>query len=565
MTLTSGLWRRLVRSGVQSASAGGGVTAETLMNMYSGLKDADFRRALDASGPPRQPGEPSSMYDESFSPREIFANSEIHMDEIQAIGFDYDFTLVSYKNALQELIFSKARDHLVKHKRYPEELRDHLEYDSSFAIRGLTFDTERGLLYKMDPSFRVDLTCVFRGRQRLDKAGALEALGGRLHMRRSAKTDSLRGIFDLFSLAEACLLSDVTDYFFNKNIEFSPAAVFQDVSSSISYVHRSGLMHRHVMEDMDTYLKPTPKLRTLLEELQGSGVQTFVLSNSNFDYVDAGMRFLCGDDWMQLFHVVACEAEKPAFYTSSNPFRQIDLDSTSSNDPLNRRRTNWSAVNKLEPGKAYCKGNVDDLMRMTQWEGSRVLYIGDHLFADLRTPARFHGWWTGAIIRELEHEIQVERSPEYEVLSLKMQLTEELMRRIQWSPPHDESTTSVSHYLDILDRERIALRQSMNDLVNPNFGSVFVSASHSPSLFSSFMTRYVDVYTSRLENLLDYGIPDYRFYPRKKRTLPHDPNFRSEAITRVLETALRRSVRKRDVTLRTELSFTYEDEDEKKT
>mmetsp|Transcript_2187 Transcript_2187/g.5041 ORF Transcript_2187/g.5041 Transcript_2187/m.5041 type:complete len:566 (-) Transcript_2187:382-2079(-) len=556
--MNSGLWRRLVRSGVQGVAPGGGVSAESLVRMYKNLKDEDFERVLQEMSP-SMPGEPSAQ-EQSFSPREIFANSEIHMDEIQAIGFDYDFTLVSYRNALQKLIFREARDHLVATKRYPKELQDLLEYDPSFAIRGLTFDTERCLMYKMDPSFRVDLTCVFKGRQRLERDHALDALGGKLHMRRGAKTDSLRGIFDLFSLAEACLLSDVTEYFFSNKIDFSPAAVFQDVSSSISYVHQSGLMHRHVMADMETYLKPTPKLRTLLEELQDSGIETFVLSNSGFDYVDAGMRYLCGNDWMDLFRVVACEAEKPGFYSSSNPFRQIDLDSATKKDT--KKRINWAAVTQLEQGKAYCKGNIDDLMRMTGWNGNQVLYIGDHLFADLRTPARFHGWWTGAIIRELEHEIQVERSPEYVVLSLKMQLTEELMRRIQWSPPENPATTSVTPYLDFFDKERAALRQNMNDLVNKNFGSVFVSASHSPSLFSSFMTRYVDLYTSRLENLLDYGIPDYRFYPRKKRTLPHDPNFRTEAITRVLETALRRTVRKRDVTLRTELSFAHDEDDE---
>jgi len=53
----------------------------------------------------------------SFSSREIFANSEVHMDKLSVKGFDYDFTLASYTTHVQRLIYQGGRDHLVERKR----------------------------------------------------------------------------------------------------------------------------------------------------------------------------------------------------------------------------------------------------------------------------------------------------------------------------------------------------------------------------------------------------------------------------------------------------------------
>ena len=46
---------------------------------------------------------------------------------------------------------------------------------------------------------------------------------------------------------------------------------------------------------------------------------------------------------------------------------------------------------------------------MTDW--------GDHVFADLAEPSRQSGWQTGAIVRELHHEIEVLDSNEYKILA----------------------------------------------------------------------------------------------------------------------------------------------------
>jgi len=552
------LLRRLSRSGLSASST---VSTEELLRVHR-----SFNWNLDEpAGPARGPSAPGSPAHDmgrkplanitsSFSAREIFANTELHMDAIKVIGFDYDFTLASYTNEVQRFIYSSARDVLVDEKLYPAELSA-IEYDKTFAIRGLTFDKERGLLFKLGPNFKVDLSTVFRGRRRLDEDEALAALGGMAHVRRAPGSDSLVGIFDQFSLAEACLLADVCEFLHREQISFSPAAVFEDVTKSIGKVHLTGQMHREVMSDVERYLHRSPKLRQLLEELGESGVDTFVLSNSSFDYIDVGMRYLCGDDWMELFRATLTEAHKPSFYQSRNPFRKVALDQGATG----QRRLEWSPVTSIERMCAYSHGNVTDLMKMTGWRGPEVLYIGDHVFADLRTPARFHGWWTGAIIRELEKEIAVERTEEFQQLKFQLQLVEEIMRRLQWSAP-SPGTDSLTDILNEVEADRRRLRKHMSGLIHPNFGSVFTSSANNTSLFATSIERYVDVYTSRLENLVDYGPgASYRFYPRRRRTLAHEPP--APPVTEYLEASLNRRVDRRDVGLRPELSFVLEDDD----
>ena len=95
--------------------------------------------------------------------------------------------------------------------------------------------------------------------------------------------------------------------------------------------------------------------------------------------------------------------------------------------------------------------------QLANWKD--LVDIGDHVFADLRNPARFHGWWTGAIIRELEKEIAVERTPAYQALLFRMQLVEEIMRRVQWAAP-SRVQSSVAALLDELAWRGLLFQQT---------------------------------------------------------------------------------------------------------
>ena len=63
----------------------------------------------------------------------------------------------------------------------------------------------------------------------------------------------------------------------------------------------------------------------MLLNLKNSGKRLIFVSNSPFWYVDAGMKYVIGDDWREMWDATIVSAGKPRFYTESErPFRQVD-------------------------------------------------------------------------------------------------------------------------------------------------------------------------------------------------------------------------------------------------
>lgn len=50
-----------------------------------------------------------------LNPATIYANNEVHLNEVDIYGFDYDYTLALYSNALDAMIYNKAREFLIEH------------------------------------------------------------------------------------------------------------------------------------------------------------------------------------------------------------------------------------------------------------------------------------------------------------------------------------------------------------------------------------------------------------------------------------------------------------------
>ena len=135
--------------------------------------------------------------------------------------------------------------------------------------------------------------------------------------------------------AQACLLADVVQLAVESQVAFDAAAISADVSKApkclppapyplpptlyplpstlyplpstldprpstthiskaISWVHISGTMHDLVAAHPERYLQPSPALGSLLAETRAAGKQLFLLTNSSFGFVDAGMRLGLG-------------------------------------------------------------------------------------------------------------------------------------------------------------------------------------------------------------------------------------------------------------------------------
>jgi hypothetical protein len=80
---------------------------------------------------------------------DIFCNTELNMNSIQAIGFDMDYTLAQYKNEFDLLFYHGAIEKLITNFNYPSELRS-FSFQPGLCRRGCLLDTQRGNVLKLD-------------------------------------------------------------------------------------------------------------------------------------------------------------------------------------------------------------------------------------------------------------------------------------------------------------------------------------------------------------------------------------------------------------------------------
>lgn len=441
----------------------------------------------------------------------VFANNEISLSEINVYGFDYDYTLATYTDDLHHVLYDLGKESLIKNHKYPEGIRGQ-SYNPEYVLRGLHYDVRKGLLMKIDSYHNIQLGSVYRGTTKVSDTEVLEVYNG-IHvpiddMNTFYGAGPMHQLVDMFAAPEMNLITNVTDYFIEHNIPYDPEYVFYDVRNAVHGIHTSGLLHETIVADMDRYIVKDPNLKNLLERLINAGKKLFIITNSGFPFIDAGMRYMLGPYWQDLFDVVVVQARKPKFFsdTKRRHFRLYDP---------KEQQPSWDRVSTFETGHVYLQGNFHDFRHMTGWFGSKVLYLGDHVYSDLADPSLKHGWRTAAIIPELEHEIDKMCTPSYKVSIMWLTVLQHLLEEMQ-----DETNEDTEDMIQKLLEERDQIRSHLKGLCNKRFGSMF-RTHHNPTYFSRRMARFADIYTSRLSNLLQYSV-NHTFYPRRT-ALPHEP------------------------------------------
>lgn len=462
-----------------------------------------------------------------ISTKQVFSNNEIDLNEIDIYGFDYDYTLACYNTNLYTLIFNLAKDLLVQKYNYPKEIKD-LQYLHEFPIRGLHFDKRNGWLMKIDSYHNIQLGTVYCGMRPVDDSKVKMFYNG-THVSiedigYSNTTATMHHYIDLFCLPEICLVALLIEYFMNKNITFSADNLFEDVQNVINILHRTELLHVSIANSIEKYLLPidsnvyssikhdSHRLQEFFTRLQRSGKQIFLITNSSYWFVDVGMKLICSEDWQKYFDVIVCNARKPSFFMSRlKPFRLYDPEA---------KLKLWNKVEYLERGNIYCEGNLFQLLELTKWTNKKVLYFGDNLYSDLAQPFLKYGWRTGAIINELKEEIKTQNSQDYQKTITWLLNLENLIQKLMLIQVNELDDTSTQFFL--LERneiekkwfqERSKLRYTAKNMFNPYFGSLF-RTHQNPSFFSRRLSRFADIYTSNLSNLLEYPI-NYNFIPRR--------------------------------------------------
>lgn len=150
----------------------------------------------------------------------------------------------------------------------------------------------------------------------------------------------------------------------------------------------------------------------MLKQLKNSGKKIFLLTNSMWEYTNVVMDYLVhgkGDNqdihWQDLFELIIVGACKPEFLRQDHlAIFQVNnqgyLKNVEDKDNLKQL--------VARDGKVFQGGQWRDLHRLLDvTSGNHILYVGDHMYADILRSKRTLGWRTCLIIPELENELSV--------------------------------------------------------------------------------------------------------------------------------------------------------------
>ncbi|HEY7726131.1 MAG TPA: HAD-IG family 5'-nucleotidase [Anaeromyxobacteraceae bacterium] len=471
--------------------------------------------------------------------RQVFVNRNLRMDRIEAVGFDMDYTLATYRvGPAEELAFGLTRDRMVERLGYPASLRD-AAWDADFVIRGLVMDKQTGNIFKMDRHNHVG-RCTHGSRPLPPEEIRRLYREEKIHLSypRFAWLDSY------FTLPEASIFAAAVDRMEAAGMAVDYVRLYEDIRTTIDEVHADGSLKDLVRADLPRFVQRDPELGPALHKLRSGGKKLFLLTNSAADYTDGVMRHALDGvlpeypSWRNYFEFVVTSARKPSFFAERRPIEELGP----GGEVLGEART-------LERGRTYQGGCLAELERLAGFGGERVLYVGDHIYGDILRSRRDSLWRTCMIVEELERELAwlernraaLEETARLEelrarigdALSARRALLNSLDRRLDREDPEAEERERLEadrrrakQELDLMrrahrdaDRRIAALEDAVERGFNRHWGLTF-KEGHENSRFGEQIEDYACVYTSRVSNFLLYSPMEYFRSPRA--AMPHE-------------------------------------------
>eukprot|EP01094_Clydonella_sp_ATCC50884_P030488 TRINITY_DN996_c0_g1_i1.p1 TRINITY_DN996_c0_g1~~TRINITY_DN996_c0_g1_i1.p1 ORF type:complete len:453 (+),score=164.78 TRINITY_DN996_c0_g1_i1:620-1978(+) len=438
-----------------------------------------------------------------------------------------DYTLAVYKSPEYEnLSYSLALERLLD-MGYPAEIAS-MKFDPDFPSRGLFLDKVLGNFLKID-RYGYILRCV-HGRRVLN-SNEIEQLYPPMQVHHDEIGKRFYLLNTLFNVVDACLFADLVDHFESKTqqqarqtpaeetdepllhgetFDISYSNLFQDVRSAVDFIHQQGMLKTRTMEDLERYIERDDRTAKLFDRLRKNGKKVFLMTNSGYKYTDKVMSYLVHgmlpeyENWKDYFDYIIVGAKKPLFFSEGTTLREVDLKTGS---------LKIGQIHELKEGHVYNGGSMRKLGEITGCTGPDVLYVGDHIFADIITSKKRHGWRNLLVVRELETEVNtwIAQQDTYNHLRNLEYIRAELYRGLDadsTEPPNIDALTS--HMDSTIDKLSFAY--------NRYFGSLFQDGSKH-SFFGMQVQRYADLYTSDCRNLLNY--PMFYYFASWPSSLPH--------------------------------------------
>ncbi|MFO0685458.1 MAG: HAD-IG family 5'-nucleotidase [Sandaracinus sp.] len=478
------------------------------------------------------------IFDDASLPppaRRIYCNRTLNLRSIEAIGFDMDYTLVHYHVDRWE---QRAYEHARARLGAAGIPVDGLVFDPELAAIGLIVDTELGNLVKANRFGYVKRAC--HGTAMLE----FEAQRAAYERVVVDLSDNKRWVFanTLFSLSEACLYMQLVDLFDGGKLEgtalkgASYAKLYAEVRRALDASHLEGELKAEIAKDPDRYVVLDPELPLALMDLQAAGKKLCVITNSEWSYTQAMMshvfdRFLDGRGWRSLFELVIVGARKPAFFTERMP----------AFDVIDEEGRLLPRTGRLEPKRVYLGGHARLVEESLGLRGEDILYIGDHIFADVNISKSINRWRTCLVLRELERELEALEGFKAAQRELTLLMDEKELLEHRYSLMRlavqraDKAYGPRTPGLDIgrlradmrelraqlvsLDERIAPLARTSGELGNRRWGLI-LRTGNDKSHLARQIERHADVYTSRVSNLLASTPFVYLRSPRG--SLPHD-------------------------------------------
>lgn len=454
------------------------------------------------------------------------------MRAIKAIGYDMDYTLIHYHvKAWEERAYGYIKRRLLS-AGWPIE---DLHFQPDLVMRGLIIDTELGNVVKADRFGYVKY--AFHGTRPVAYEQKKKDYRQTLVDLNNPRWKFLN---TLFSLSEACMYMQLVDLLDGDLISgvMGYADLHNTVRQTLDEAHMEGTLKKEIINDPEGFVDLDEQVPLTLLDQKNAGKKILLITNSEWSYAAPMLEYAFdkflpdGMTWKDLFDIAIVGARKPDFFSLRMPaFEVVD------ESGLLREHSGH-----LEEGKVYVGGNAKLIEETLGLIGEDILYVGDHIFADVNVSKSVQRWRTALIIRELEDDIAA--ASEFEDSEIKLSemmvqkeqmeaefstLRLEVLRRKSGHAETDESKGSTSS----LDREMTKLRNKLvqldekiaplaiqsSRLNNENWGPLMRTGKDKSHLARQ-VERYADIYMSRVSDFLHHT--PFVYLRSHRGSLPHD-------------------------------------------
>jgi len=475
-----------------------------------------------------------STLDLEHSPpgRQIYSNRTLNLRTIRAIGYDMDYTLVHYRaDVWEQKVYDRLKGLFVADD-WP--IGD-LEFDPNLVIRGLVIDTELGNIVKANR-----FGYVMRAAHGTRAMSFEEQREAYRHTPVDLSEPRFFFLNTLFSLSASCLYAQLVDLY-DRHVfpeVHGYEDLFRQVHARLDETHIEGSLKAEIMADPEPFIVLDPQApKALLDQLQ-AGKRLMLISNSEWPYAQKIMsyaydRYLGPDrTWRDLFELVIVGARKPGFFSYQLPLFSIADEEAGLLQPV---------AGPIPGPGAYLGGDATKVEEYLGISGAAILYVGDHIFADVKMSKSSLRWRTALILRELEEElaaVEAFRDTEKELIGLmkekvrletahsRARLALQRLQQNYGEQPAanaDEIAAEIARLrteTEELDGRIAPLAREASELENPSWGAL-LRAGNDKSHLARQIEGSADVYTSRVSNFL-FATP-FAYLRSRRGTMPHDP------------------------------------------